>query len=53
MADLQKADQLSREFQMPGMGPTRDGHNAGGDPFFTDGMLDVGVLKTANEAPEG
>ena len=53
MADLQKAGQLSREFQMPGMGPTRDGHNAGGDTFFTDGMLDVGVLKSASEAPEG
>ena len=53
MADLQKAGQLSREYQTPGMGPTQDGHNAGGDKFFTDGMLDVGVVKSAKEAPEG
>ena len=51
MADLKKSGQLSREYQMPGMGPTQDDHNAGGDKFFTDGMLDVGVLKAAKEAP--
>lgn len=35
---------LARRFQLPGMGPTTEGRNAGGDLFYTDGMIDVGVL---------
>jgi hypothetical protein len=50
LSDLRKAGQLAREYQIVGLGPTKDGRNAGGDPYFTDGMLDVGVLKTAKEA---
>jgi hypothetical protein len=49
MADLNKAGQLAREYQIVGMGPTKDGRNAGGDPYHTDGMLDVGVLKAAKQ----
>jgi len=29
----------------PGMGPTTNGHNAGGDPFSTDGRVDLIILK--------
>ncbi len=52
MADLEKTGRLSSQYQMDGMGPTQDGHNAGGDKFYTDGMLDVGVLKEAAEPKE-
>ncbi len=45
MADLARAGMLSDQFQLPGLGPTVDGRNAGGDRYFTDGMIDVGVLK--------
>lgn len=44
MADLVAAGQLSQRYQVTGMGPTLDGHNAGGDRYFTDGEVDVGVL---------
>ena len=30
--------------------PTQDGRNAGGDRYFTDGMIDVGVLEAAKAA---
>jgi hypothetical protein len=44
MADLEKAGQLERQFHVPGIGPTQDGRNAGGDRYYTDGMMSVGVL---------
>jgi hypothetical protein len=31
----------------PGIGPTTNGHNAGGDRFYTDGKVDVIVLNAA------
>ena len=43
---------LTDRFQLPGMGPTTNAHNAGGDRFFTDGMIDVGVLDVGEKAPE-
>ncbi len=51
MAELVKADQIAREYQIEGMGATKDAHNAGGDKFYTDGMVDVGVLKSAKKEP--
>jgi hypothetical protein len=30
--------------EIPGSGATKDGHNGGGDLFFTDGKCLVGVL---------
>ena len=50
MSDLATAGALESRFQLPGVGPTQDGRNAGGDRYFTDGMIDVGVL-TAVQAP--
>jgi hypothetical protein len=47
MADLAGAGMLEGRFQLPGIGPTQDGRNAGGDRYFTDGMIDVGVLRPA------
>ena len=47
LADLAAAGALERQFQLPGVGPTQDGRNAGGDRYFTDGMIDVGVLEKA------
>ena len=44
MADLRKAGQLQGQYQVMGVGPTQDGRNAGGDRYYTDGMLSVGVL---------
>jgi len=44
MADLEAAHQLVRRYQVTGVGPTLDGRNGGGDRYFTDGELDVGVL---------
>ena len=44
LAGLADHGLLARRFQLPGMGPTTDGRNAGGDRFYTDGMIDVGVL---------
>jgi len=42
--DLSEAGQLQRQFQVLGVGPTQNGRNAGGDRYYTDGMLSVGVL---------
>ena len=52
MAGLAAAGLLTDRFQLPGMGPTTNAHNAGGDRFFTDGMIDVGVLDVGEKAPE-
>ena len=50
MASLAERGLLVRQFQLPGIGPTMNGRNAGGDRFYTDGMIDVGVLR-AGDAP--
>jgi hypothetical protein len=50
MESLAQAGQLTGSYQWPGVGPTEDGRNAGGDRYFTDGMIDVGVLKPAVES---
>ena len=44
LADLVAARQLVERYQVTGIGPTLDGRNGGGDRYFTDGELDVGVL---------
>lgn len=51
LADLAGAGALTSQFQLPGVGPTVAGRNAGGDRYFTDGMIDVGVLKAAPPPP--
>jgi LssY C-terminus len=50
IADLANAGQLQRHYQVMGVGPTQDGRNSGGDRYYTDGMLSVGVL-VATKAP--
>jgi LssY C-terminus len=42
--DLSAANVLAREYQIPGRGPTTDGRNGGGDRYFTDGMVTVGII---------
>jgi hypothetical protein len=45
MADLVAAGQLAGRYEWPGIGATQDGRNAGGDRYYTDGLMAVGVLK--------
>ncbi len=48
IADLSKAGLLTRTYQVGGVGPTLSGHNGGGDRYFTDGEIDVGLLSAKN-----
>ena len=41
---LVKAGAIRSLFQIQGIGPTFHGKNAGGDPFYTDGEILVGLL---------
>ena len=45
MTSLEQAGRFTERYQWPGVGATDHGRNAGGDPYTTDGMIDVGVLK--------
>lgn len=44
MADLTDAHMLTEVFHVTGIGVTLSGRNGGGDPYFTDGEIAVGVL---------
>jgi hypothetical protein len=44
VADLSKAGQVVRLFQVTGIGATLLGRNGGGDRYYTDGELSVGIL---------
>jgi LssY C-terminus len=46
IAGLAEAGQLAGRYEMPGIGATQDGRNAGGDRYYTDGMIAVGILKS-------
>ncbi|MGH7893801.1 MAG: LssY C-terminal domain-containing protein, partial [Candidatus Binatia bacterium] len=48
MHHLGAAGQLTTVYYVTGVGPTLNGRNGGGDRYFTDGELAVGIL-----APEG
>ena len=50
MGDLQRAGQLVQQYQVTGIGATVRGRNGGGDLYYTDGELTVGVLAPNNEA---
>jgi hypothetical protein len=39
---------LSEVFEVPNFQKTKDGRNGGGDPWHTDGVLKVGVVKPIN-----
>jgi LssY C-terminus len=43
-ADLLQTGQLTETFFMDGFHTTLQGKNGGGDPWFTDGKLEVGVI---------
>jgi LssY-like putative type I secretion system component LssY len=44
MQDLTTAGMLDAVFQISGIGPTLFGRNGGGDPYYTDGEIDMGSL---------
>jgi hypothetical protein len=56
IADLTAAGQLTSEFQVTGVGVAWQGRNGGGDRYFTDGELTVGIVSPGNtvrhEPPE-
>ena len=47
-AALTHAGQLVSWYRVTGIGPTLDGRNGGGDRYYTDGEMDVGVLSPDN-----
>jgi LssY C-terminus len=44
MRDLREAGMAAALFQISGIGPTLFGRNGGGDPYYTDGEIDVASL---------
>jgi LssY C-terminus len=44
MRDLRAAGMVDALFQISGIGPTLFGRNGGGDPYYTDGEIDVATL---------
>ena len=44
IADLSNAGMLTEIFQVTGIGPTLFGRNGGGDRYYTDGEITIGVL---------
>jgi hypothetical protein len=54
-ADLRTGGWLTEQFQVTGIGPTILGRNGGGDRYFTDGELTIGVLAShgaSDQMPE-
>jgi hypothetical protein len=50
-SDLERIAGLQDEYRVRGLGPTRLGRNGGGDPYYTDGDIRVGVLAGAASLP--
>ncbi|QCI67301.1 LssY C-terminal domain-containing protein [Phreatobacter stygius] len=44
IADLTAAEMLAATYQVSGIGPTLAGVNGGGDRYFTDGEVTIGIL---------
>jgi LssY C-terminus len=44
MRDLREAGMVQNFFQISGTGPTLFGRNGGGDPYYTDGEIDIATL---------
>lgn len=44
IASLSKAGVVSQTYQVTGAGPTLDGRNGEGDPYYTDGEITIAVL---------
>jgi hypothetical protein len=54
IADLTAQKQLTFEYQVTGLGATLQARNGGGDIYYTDGELSIGVLTASgaqNQAP--
>ena len=45
VGEFEKAGLLASTYSREGVGPTRTGRNGGGDPYFTDGMVAIGILR--------
>jgi hypothetical protein len=52
-ADLESSGMVTAKYQVTGIGPTLDGHNGGGDPYFTDGEIWVLRLVEACRKNDG
>lgn len=50
MADLRKIHALTKIYEVTGVGATLLGRNGGGDPYYTDGEMAVGVLASSDKA---
>lgn len=48
IAELVRADQVTRVYQVTGVGATTRGYNAGGDWYYTDGEITIAVLSPNN-----
>jgi hypothetical protein len=48
ISNLTEAGWIRSTYKVEGSGATKDGRNGGGDPFFTDGMVTIGVLGKTN-----
>jgi len=46
---LSKAGVVSETYQVSGSGPTLNGRNGGGDPYYTDGEITIAVLDSKLE----
>ena len=44
VSQLAAAGMVERMYEIPGVGPTLNGHNGGGDRYFTDGEAKIVVL---------
>jgi hypothetical protein len=44
IADLTAAGMLTETYQVTGVGPTLNGRNGGGDRYYTDGEITIGVV---------
>ena len=49
IGDLQNTGQISMDYEQAGVGATETGRNGGGDPYFTDGKVLVGVLNSGTQ----
>jgi hypothetical protein len=52
-ADLEAAGLVDAKYQVTGIGPTMDGRNGGGDPYYTDGEVWILRLVVACARREG
>ena len=52
-ADLEAAGLVTAKYQVTGIGPTMDGRNGGGDPYYTDGEVWILRLVVACAKSDG